>query len=80
MPHGYFDVSASRFLEDFRQAATNNPADEILMQFPEAAVAATVQNTWVKTATRVYRNWLEYLNAKKSESSALAAMAPVIRG
>ena len=80
MPHGYFDASASRFLEDFRQAATNNPADEILMQFPEAAVAATVQNTWVKTATRVYRNWLEYLNAKKSESSALAAMAPVIRG
>ena len=79
MPHGYFDASASELLEDFRHAAIHNPADEMLMQFPEAAVAATVQNTWQKSADRVYRNWLEYLNAKKYESPSLPAMAPVIR-
>jgi homoserine O-succinyltransferase len=79
MPHGYFDASASQLLDDFRHAAIHNPADEMLMRFPEAAVAATVQNTWQKSADRVYRNWLEYLNVKKYESPSLPAMAPVIR-
>jgi homoserine trans-succinylase len=72
-------VPASRLLEDFRHAATDNPADEILMQFPEAAVAATIENTWQKSASRVYRNWLEYLTFKKAETPSLVALAPVIR-
>lgn len=79
MPQGYFDASTSQLLEDFRDGAIANPSDEMFAQFPEAAVASGVQNTWQNSAARVYRNWLEYLLSKKTESISPAAMAPVIR-
>lgn len=74
MPHGYFDSQSSRLLADFREKAIADPVDEMLAQFPEGAVAATVQNTWQKGAARVYRNWLQYLLSKKGDSTSMAAM------
>jgi homoserine O-succinyltransferase/O-acetyltransferase len=79
LPQGYFDEAASGLLEDFRSRAVADPVDGMLAQFPEAAVAATVQNIWQKAGIQVYRNWLEYLGSKKSEGSTLASLAPVIR-
>lgn len=79
MPQDYFDASASRLLENFRDGAIANPTDEMFVQFPEAAVALGVENGWQKSAARVYRNWLEYLLSKKTEIASPAAMAPVIR-
>jgi homoserine O-succinyltransferase/O-acetyltransferase len=79
VPHDYFDSQAAQLLADFRQKAMADPRDELLADFPEARVAATVQNTWQQAASRVYRNWLDYLLSKKNESASLLAMAPVNR-
>ena len=79
MPHEYFNAVASQLLADFQAKALSNPREEALADFPEAAVAVTVQNTWQASAATVYRNWLQYLQSKKSEHRADVAMAPVIR-
>jgi homoserine O-succinyltransferase len=79
MPHGYFDEVASRLLGDFQAKVLSNPREEALADFPEAAVTATIQNSWQASAATVYRNWLQYLQSKKSEHRADAAMAPVNR-
>jgi homoserine O-succinyltransferase/O-acetyltransferase len=79
MPHGYFDAAAAQLLADFREKAVANPLEEVLADFPEATVAATLQNSWQASAATVYQNWLQYLQTKKSENPAVVAMAPVIR-
>ena len=45
--------------------------------FPEAALAATLQKTWHSSAAAVYRNWLQYVVAKKAEVTAFPALAVV---
>ena len=79
MPHGYFDAVASRLLADFQAKVLSNPREEALADFPEAAVAATIQNSWQASAATVYRNWLCYLQSKKSEHRTDVAMTPVVR-
>lgn len=80
MPHGYFDAVASQLLAAFQAKALSNPREEALVDFPEASVVATIQNNWQASAATVYRNWLQYLQSKKSEHRADVAMAsPVIR-
>jgi homoserine O-succinyltransferase/O-acetyltransferase len=79
-PHGYFDSAAFQLLEQFRAKAIANRSEEMLTDFPESAVAATVQNTWQSTSATVYRNWLQYLRSKKMENHTAPAMSPAIRG
>jgi homoserine O-succinyltransferase/O-acetyltransferase len=73
MPHGYFDAKAAELLAEFQQAALVNPREEQLGFFPETA-AETLQRTWQSSATCVYRNWLQYVLAKKAEASPFAAI------
>lgn len=80
LPQGYFDAAASQLLADFREKAIENRGEEILAEFPEAAVAATLQNSWQASASAVYRNWLQYLRSAKSERSAVVVMTPAARG
>jgi homoserine O-succinyltransferase/O-acetyltransferase len=79
MPYGYFDGAASQLLTDFREKAVANRQEEALASFPEAAVAATLRNSWQASSVAVYRNWLGYLHARKTENPVGVAMAPVIR-
>ncbi|HXM23679.1 MAG TPA: homoserine O-succinyltransferase [Terriglobales bacterium] len=74
MPHGYFDLAATRLLSDFRENALSRPREELLAAFPESCVADTLQNTWRSSAIFVYRNWLQYIVSKKAETSAFAAV------
>jgi homoserine O-succinyltransferase len=78
-PHGYFDAAATQLLEQFRTKAIANRDEATLANFPESAVAATVQNTWQSTSATVYRNWLQFLRSKKSETHAAPAMTPAVR-
>jgi homoserine O-succinyltransferase len=75
MPHGYFDRAAAKVLNNFRAAALTNPQEELLAAFPETAVADTLQCTWNSSATRMYRNWLQYLGSRKSGAHVHPAMA-----
>jgi len=71
MPKGYFDAASARLLTDFRDAVWTERREERMEGFPEAAVATGLQNTWRSSAVSIYRNWLQYLVAKKAESSGL---------
>jgi homoserine O-succinyltransferase len=75
MPMGYFDSAATRLLNDFQGTALSNRREETGALFPEAAVADGLQNTWQSSATCVYRNWLEYVESRKTEALPFAGMA-----
>jgi len=75
MPAGYFGATAVELLNDFREAALLDRRSEVAASFPEAAVVDGLQNTWKSSATGMYRNWLQYIESRKSESSAFATTA-----
>jgi len=77
MPYGYFDAPAARLLAEFRETALAHPREERMVFFPEAVVVESLQNTWQTSATGVYRNWLQYVLARKNERSAFAAVGQV---
>jgi homoserine O-succinyltransferase/O-acetyltransferase len=75
MPHGYFDATATKLLTEFREKALSRSSEEVVMLFPESAIAGTLLNTWRATATRIYHNWLQYVVSQKADASVFAAMA-----
>jgi|HubBroStandDraft_1064217.scaffolds.fasta_scaffold00277_5 homoserine O-succinyltransferase len=74
MPNGYFDADATKLLAEFQETALSHRNEEQLVFFPEAIVADALQNTWQASATCVYRNWLQYVLAKKAEVSPFVVM------
>ena len=78
-PQAYFDAAATKLLEQFRAKAIANRREDLLADFPESALAATVQNTWQSTSAAVYRNWLQILRSKKTETHVAPAMTPAVR-
>jgi homoserine O-succinyltransferase/O-acetyltransferase len=75
IPAGYFSARAIELLGDFRMKAFLHPQEEILEAFPQEAVEETLENTWHAGAITVYRNWLEYIESRKSDASAMVAVA-----
>lgn len=76
MPHGYFDAAATEILSQFREKALSDRREDLMGLFPEAPVVETLQSTWHSSAMCVYRNWLQYLQARKSD---VLVFAPVSR-
>jgi homoserine trans-succinylase len=40
--------------------------------FPETAIVNALDSTWHPTATSIYRNWLQYIIARKAETATFA--------
>jgi homoserine O-succinyltransferase len=78
MPKGYFDTAAAKLLTDFRQLVLHDRREQLIARFPEAALVGTLQNTWCSSATAIYRNWLQYLGAKKADASSISVMTTVL--
>ncbi len=78
MPVGYFDSAATQLLDDFRSTALSNRREETVALFPEAATNG-LQNGWRASATSVYRNWLKYIESRKTEAFSFAAMPRAAR-
>lgn len=74
MPQGYFDHEASKLLGEFRENALARRHEELLTEFPEAAVSERLQNTWQVSASRLYSNWLQCIASKKADTTTFAAM------
>ena len=72
-PRGYFDVEATRILNEFRKNAEANRQEDLMEVFPEAVVGETLQNTWHDSAVGIYRNWLDILSLGKSSHIASAS-------
>jgi len=66
LPHGYFPHAALDLLEEFAARAQAAPDPQLLAEFPMAALAAGLTNSWNEAALRIYRNWLAMLAAAKS--------------
>jgi homoserine O-succinyltransferase len=77
MPEGYFDATASKLLNEFRENAVSRPEEELLAGFPERVIADTLESSWHSAATRVYQNWLQYVACGRADRSACTAVARV---
>jgi homoserine O-succinyltransferase len=78
MPHGYFDRTATQFLEKYRESAVRDRREEVIESFPDAA-ASGLENGWKSLSVCVYRNWLTYVASQKGGSTEFAALARVGR-
>ncbi len=79
LPHGYFDEGATQILAEFRGQAEAQPVEEKFSAFPEAGVTDTLENSWHASARGIYRNWLDFLLAKKPYSSPSPSLTPAVR-
>ncbi len=78
MPKGYFDSAATRLLNDFQCSALSNRREETIRLFPEAAIDG-LENKWQSSATWVYRNWLKYVESRKTEAFSFVPMPRAAR-
>lgn len=80
MPKNYFDAAASRILTKFREKVMSHRDEVLIRDFPEAAVAESLEHTWRASAVCLYRNWLQYVASRKMSVTELAPVARVGRG
>lgn len=77
MPQGYFDPTATRRLNEFREHALLNRSEGVMSAFPEAPALGEPQNTWRDSAISIYGNWLHYLAGCATERVVFAPVARV---
>jgi homoserine O-succinyltransferase len=58
LPHGYFSAASVALLEDFRKRAEADRRPQIMAEFPESTVRASLVPTWRDGTVQLYRNWL----------------------
>jgi homoserine O-succinyltransferase len=58
LPHGYFSAASVGLLEDFRKRAEADRRPQIMADFPESTVRASLVPTWREGTVQLYRNWL----------------------
>jgi homoserine O-succinyltransferase/O-acetyltransferase len=74
MPQTYFDAAATGLLNAFRERALSGSDEKLIAAFPEAAVVPTLEHSWSASARRLYSNWLAYVMARRSGTSAFRAL------
>jgi homoserine O-succinyltransferase/O-acetyltransferase len=67
MPQGYFDEETIEALTTLRGRALADRRESLLAEFPTAAAAGRVRNNWRSSAENLYRNWLMYIRAQKTQ-------------
>jgi homoserine O-succinyltransferase/O-acetyltransferase len=75
MPCGYFDRDSAELVAKFRDRVSQEPRQEQIESFPEAALINKLQRSWQSSAVRVYQNWLSHVAAKKTERTSVIALA-----
>jgi len=75
-PHGYFSDEAAALAEAFRARAIRDVRQSCIADFPMSALEAGVENTWRRSAIRMYANWIDFLKDSKSERRALPVRGP----
>jgi homoserine O-succinyltransferase len=75
MPAGYFNSEAAGILDHFRDIALSNRCEETLALFPDPAVVLGLHNSWLSSATRLYRNWLKRMEPRNTEVLSQVAMS-----
>jgi len=78
MPKSYFDAASTKLVTEFRDVVLSDQREELMEDFPEAALARTLRKTWHAPAMAMYGNWLRYVVSKKSNVSKASAAAAVL--
>jgi homoserine O-succinyltransferase/O-acetyltransferase len=68
IPSGYFDHATERALAALREKAMSGQDDDLNAHLATALKTSAIENTWHKTAARIYKNWLEQILARKNSS------------
>ncbi|MGA8402673.1 MAG: homoserine O-succinyltransferase [Stellaceae bacterium] len=66
LPHGSFEEEASALLLGFRERALTRHDIALLEQFPAAVVGRQLTAPWREAATRIYANWLAFLETSRT--------------
>lgn len=66
LPVSYFDCGTESVLNALRERAMLCRSEDLFAHVATALEATRVKNKWHRTATGVYRNWLEYICARKN--------------
>lgn len=75
VPHGYFGAAETKILDEFKQTALSHPHEELMATFPEVVMSSGLESAWHTAASRVYRNWLQYVVSRRTDSAAYVASA-----
>jgi len=70
LPRGYFDHDHEQVLRVLRDKADVCRSPELLAGVTAALESAKIDNAWQDSATRIYRNWLECICARKNEQKS----------
>lgn len=65
MPQNYFDDEIANALLELQKKAMGRPHKELMTEAAAVLKKQKVSSGWHATATRIYRNWLEYIGARK---------------
>jgi homoserine O-succinyltransferase len=71
-PQDYFNSAAMFLANDFRMRAAGERRGDLVGDFPMEPLAAAIENTWRNPAVGLYRNWINYLKARKRDRKSLA--------
>ena len=77
VPHGYLSAESVAVLEQFRERALAQRAPQLLPQFPFAAAAGTLSNTWRPSAVAIYRNWLDFIASARTRGAEEVSLAGI---
>jgi homoserine O-succinyltransferase len=75
MPRDYFDAGAARLLAKFQEKVLAHRHETLIREFPEAAVAESLEHSWRASAVCLYANWLRYVASRKAQASELSPVA-----
>jgi homoserine O-succinyltransferase len=65
MPRAYFDSSTEANLIALGEQALSARSEKLMAGFNRALLEKNIENTWRRPGISLYRNWLEYLGARK---------------
>lgn len=77
MPYGYLSAEVATLLGEFRALAVARGAPELLGQFPFAATAASIVNTWRPAAVSIYSNWLDFIETARMGRAEEVSLAGI---
>ena len=67
-PPGYFGSDAQALVAEFERGLRAGEFARPLAAFPFAALAASIEASWLAPAAQIYRNWLDYIASRKFAS------------
>jgi homoserine O-succinyltransferase len=66
VPPGYFNPDALALVADFERRLRAGELTQALAAFPFAALAASIEASWMAPAAQIYGNWLKFIASRKS--------------